>query len=171
MNKLGIVNGLMEEPLLEEGVEQAKTVAQNTPASIKVIISSPMHRAQQTANIVAAANGNLPVLTDNLLREVSLGTLAGKRWDEMPDGQKLKVKHRDMQYDYTPYEGDSVKDTLARVKKFTEKLAHQYADHEVLVVTHGGIVRSFMLLQSGDTVGDQLPNAQLIEFNCEKILK
>jgi 2,3-bisphosphoglycerate-dependent phosphoglycerate mutase len=119
MNELGIINGILDEPLIDEGILQANEAAQHIPSTVTTIVASPLRRAQHTADIIAK-HLNLTVTTDERLREVNLGSLAGKRWDEMPDGEKLKIKHRDMQYDYTSFGGEAAKDVAERIKDFVE---------------------------------------------------
>lgn len=60
-NRDGIVTGQRDFPLAEEGIKQAKRLAEFWKArdvNFRTIISSPLARAKQTAEIIADALGN-----------------------------------------------------------------------------------------------------------------
>ena len=48
LNKKGLVNGWIDEPLCAEGVQQAQALRNELPDGIKAIYSSTLLRAKQT---------------------------------------------------------------------------------------------------------------------------
>lgn len=76
-NKMDIIQGQLDIPLNEEGIEQAKFVAEAlTHEHIDVIYSSDLNRAVVTASHTAHAKGKR-INTTPLLRERNFGTLHG----------------------------------------------------------------------------------------------
>lgn len=168
-NKRDILNGRIDEPLAAEGVKQAKLVAPAIPKSVKHLYSSPMLRARQTAEIINAER-RLPASFHDGLQEVDLGRFTGKTWAEIESGDEYKEKHRSVQYDYRP-EGESVDDVKSRVVSFLVHIKEVHADGEILIVTHGGILRILQLLESGlpKLPVSTVKNASLYVFDLEKI--
>lgn len=169
-NKRDILNGQIDEPLIAEGVAQAGEVALLIPGSVNHIYTSPLLRARQTAEIINAKRG-LPISHHDELKEINLGLLTGKSWTEIESGEELRGKHRSVQYDYRP-EGESVDDVKGRVVSFLRQIQEARADGEALIVTHGGIIRIFQLLESGlpSLPMNQIQNAFPYVFNLKKIL-
>lgn len=170
MNKQKKVNGQIDEPLAEEGIEQAKELVALLPKSIKYIYTSPLLRARQTGEIISAKL-NLPIFSPLELTEIHMGSLAGKSWEEMEEGLDLKQKHRSAQFDYRPFGGESVKDVKKRLMKFFKKINGKYQDFEALIITHGGIIRFFYLFDQGEIPYETEQHASLLTFDLNKILK
>lgn len=169
LNKAKKVNGEVDEPLAPEGIEQAKAIIPEIPKSVTRIYSSPLLRARQTAEIISSAL-NIPVTIADELTEVHMGSLAGKSWEEMEDGLELKKKHRTVQFDYRPYGGESLEDIKKRLIAFFKKINDKYADHEALIVTHGGMIRLINLLEQGESVYETEKHVSLLTFDLDKIL-
>lgn len=73
--------GQLDTPLTDYGREQAKIAGMETALiGIDIIISSPLSRAYETAQIVAREIGypEHDIITYDLLKERSLGSLQGK---------------------------------------------------------------------------------------------
>lgn len=170
LNKQKKVNGQIDEPLAPEGIEQAKTATSLIPESIKHIYSSPLIRAVQTAEIVNSKL-NHPITIVDAFTEIHMGTLAGKSWEEMESGLELKKKHRTVQFDYKPFGGESASEVKKRVLKFLKRLKNKHKDNEVLIVTHGGIIRLLYLLEQNKVVDETEKHASLLTFDIIKILK
>ena len=170
LNQLRKVNGEIDEPLNETGIAQAKELAASLPPSLKIIYSSPLKRAIETATYLSEKT-NLPINITSALTEVRMGNLAGKSWKEMPNGQILKKLHRSVQYDYLATGGENVADVFARLKPFLSAISHQFNDHEVLFITHGGIIRTLKFLETGEIINKTQDHAQILELDLDKILK
>ncbi len=170
LNKQKKVNGEVDEPLASEGIEQAKAVVPLIPKSVKRIYSSPLLRARQTAEIISSAL-NLPITVADELTEIRMGSLAGKAWEEMEDGLELKKKHRTVQFDYRPYGGESLEDVKKRLLAFFKEINNKHSDQEVLLITHGGMIRLINLLEQGEVVYETEKHVSLLTFDLDKILK
>ncbi len=168
LNKKGVINGQIDEGLSDEGIKQAKDGGVSLPKSIKHFHTSPLLRTKQTAEIL---NKHLkrPVSFHDELREIHFGTLAGQAWNTIKSGEELMKKHRAVQYDYRPNGGESVEDVKKRVLHYLKKIKGLHGNYEVLLVTHGGIIRLLHMLQDGKVL-DGIENASLHEFDLDKII-
>lgn len=170
LNNQNVLNGRIDEPLIPEGIEQAKQITPSIPESIKHIYASPMIRTRQTVKIINSGR-KLPVSFHDELKEVNFGLFTGKSWKDLKSGEALKAKHRTVQYDYRP-EGESVEDVKNRVLSFLKRTLEYHTGGEILIVTHGGIIRVLQLLESGlpSLPMNQIKNTFLYSFDLKKVL-
>jgi probable phosphoglycerate mutase len=167
MNKQGIVNGEIDEPLAEEGIVQARKAADSIPGSIRYVYVSPLQRAVQTAKLAVPS---LPLSIHQSLSEIRMGSLAGLPWDSMPFAQDSMRLHRTLKYDYTSNGGESVEEVTKRTRAFIADIEAKHADGEVLLVTHGGIIRILKFLETGEIAYDSPPNASIMTLDTTNIL-
>lgn len=100
-----------------------------------------------------------------------MGSLAGKSWDNVESGLELKKKHWAVQFDYRKQGGESAADFKKRIVSFLKSIEGKYKDGEVLIVTHGGIIRLLHLLEHGKELLDEIENASIHTIDLGKILK
>lgn len=167
LNKKEIVNGQIDEPLALEGIEQVKTAISLIPESVTHIYTSPLLRARQTAEII---NSKLhrPISSHNNLTEIHMGSLSGKSWKDMKEGLELKKKRRAVRFDYRKQGGESAEDVKKRVTAFLKIINGKHDDYEVLIVTHGGIIRLLHWLEHGKQL-DKIEHVSLFTFDLDKI--
>ena len=134
-NSQNRVLGRTDIPLNETGIEQAKGLAEKAASlGIDIIISSPLKRARQTADIVGGALG-LNVLADDRLIEFDFGAFEGASRDDA-EYQRLKRQF------CSKYEnGESVLAVAARVYPFLDEIRVKYRDKTVLLVCHNAMMR------------------------------
>lgn len=83
-NKEGYFAGLIDSPLTEKGVEQARRIAddiKNSGVVVETLITSPLRRAYDSAKIVAEVIG-IPIHdieVDDRIVEYDFGDLTGKQ--------------------------------------------------------------------------------------------
>ncbi|MGH7234724.1 MAG: histidine phosphatase family protein [Candidatus Saccharimonadales bacterium] len=83
MNKLGRFSGRIDTPLASEGIIQCQTAGKSIKdVEIDVIVSSPMKRAYDSAQIVAEVIGfpKQSIILSELFMERDLGSLEGKQY-------------------------------------------------------------------------------------------
>jgi broad specificity phosphatase PhoE len=152
-NAIEKMQGHSDIPLDDTGREQAAALAEKLKdIYATTIFTSPLGRAQETANIL----GNilhLSVSIDEGLKERRLGNLEGKTKEEMkafyPDWNTMTSEQK-----FTDNrEGtESGKDTTERIKQVLATLAEKHPDETVLLITHGGNIRFTLIgLGYGDT--------------------
>lgn len=171
LNKQKKVNGEIDEPLALEGFEEVRGITSLIPKTIKYIYCSPLLRATQTAEIINLKL-HIPIFIEDKISEIRMGTsLSGKSWEEMENGLELKNKHRTVRFDYHKYGGESVSDVKKRLILFLKKINNKYQDDEVLLITHGGIIRVIRLLESGESIYETEKHLSPIKIDLNRIIK
>jgi broad specificity phosphatase PhoE len=163
LNVKGLLNGTIGDQLTDTGVQQASEARSILPNTLKRIYSSSLNRAKQTTEILNSQL-ELPVIYTDDLQEVNFGDLNGT-----PFLDEIRVKHVAMDYDWHP-SGENVDDVKVRVLRALDTIAKENGDGEVLVVTHGGIIRMLHYLQDGKPLGE-IENASLHVFDLDEILR
>jgi ribonuclease H / adenosylcobalamin/alpha-ribazole phosphatase len=124
-------------PLTEEGARQAAAAADRLAArgGIDVIVTSPLRRTRQTAEIVAAATG-VPVLADDGLVELDFGKWEGltiaeasKRWPDEVTAWLGDVNA-------APPGGESFASAITRVNAALDRLLAEHQFRTLLLVSH-----------------------------------
>jgi len=131
-NRDGRWQGWADPPLNETGREQARALAQELRATpFDAAYASDLRRASETAEIVAAPHG-VPVMLDPDLREIDIGSWSGLTRAEIaerfPDGRRP--------------DGETHAQQAARVRAAVVRIAREHPGGRVLVVGHGGTIRS-----------------------------
>jgi broad specificity phosphatase PhoE len=158
--------GHRDRPLTERGREQAHALADLVGAEkIGAVYTSPLSRARETAEIVAARVGLKAVALPEL-REVDTGSWSGlSRADveaRFPEG----FAH--WRSGGSAWEnGESYDEMAERVIGALRKIAEDHPDGRVLVVSHGGPIRAIHAAAEGLAIQDYRrlkpvePNARL----------
>lgn len=124
--------------LTERGQRQADAVAAAlaSPRPDAVYVSD-LRRAMMTAEALCARVGVTPVVTAEI-RERDMGDFVGVRFEDlqatMPDAWRALA---DRDPDFRPPNGESHRETAARVGRFLDGLRARHADGRVVVVSHG----------------------------------
>lgn len=141
-NTEGRIQGQMDPPLSERGLEQARRLADRLRhMHFDAFYSSDLQRAAQTAGCVAHALGLRPVPMVEL-REIFLGDWEGLSRDQLKaDYPDLWRRWREWPtWDLVPG-GEGARAFEGRVRTALHSLMAQHAAGEVLVVTHGGVIQ------------------------------
>ena len=139
-----ISNRDLPHPLTDLGRQQAGALARSlADMPLAAIYSSPILRAAQTAQLVAALKG-LPVELVDALREPDCGIMEG-RGDEEAWAEHARVMYDwvvQRQFDSRMAGGESYHDLRARFVPFVDRLiaAHGDLDHNLLLITHGSLL-------------------------------
>lgn len=125
-----------------EGIKQAhKTANHFSKMSIDKMISSPLNRAKQTAQIVAEAI-HITISEDSRLRErANWGDSPGQTFQEFVEMWNRCNKDRD----YMPPVGDSARRAGERLSSCLLELSDQHPHESMVIVTHGGLITDFMV--------------------------
>ncbi|UCJ15286.1 histidine phosphatase family protein [Pseudomonas sp. MM211] len=142
--------GALDPPLNDAGIAQAQRLRAQLPDSIDVVISSPLLRARQTAEVLrhdtAAA-----VITDDAFRERNVGVFEGLTQDEartaFPD---LWARNITRQWHAAPDGGETIAAVFARAHTGLTRLLEHYADATVLLVAHGFVAKVIRAIARGD---------------------
>lgn len=161
-NRTHVLQGsIYDEPLNETGGEQIREALQKLPEDFEIIFASPLKRVQMSAHIIAE-HFHKDIITRDELSERNFGSLAGKPWDEIPNGSQLQMLDQTEQYDYRPYGGESIDDVRARVEHFLE-YAKTSGYQTAVAVTSVGVLRILYKQLLGQDVF-QIDNASVHRF-------
>ncbi len=127
--------GRINSSLTEKGIEQAKIVREKfTNARIDLIISSPLDRCKQTAEVISG--GQIPIVYSDKLLGRDHGEFTGVSKSEINFDDYWNY-NKNIQYKTA----ESVKDLYDRVADLIEELKTKYYDKNIILVTHSGVLR------------------------------
>jgi broad specificity phosphatase PhoE len=160
-NEQQLINGQIDEPLSKAGRLHLPEIARLvTTEDLTVIYSSPLVRAVDTAQPIADLHG-LTIIKDPHLIEVNCGSFSGKPWDSTIEvfGKSCSALLSSEEYDFTNYGGERSAQVRARVEDFLTYLKSK-PDQTPLIVTHGGIIRMFYAICTGE-IPAHIPHAEV----------
>ena len=148
-------------------VQMEQTIPELQSLKPEVIISSPMKRTRESAEIIGNAL-EIPIEFDDRITEIDIGSLSGKSKAGASSLMNLSLEaaiqqYRMGQYDYSPFGGESAKDILERTERFLKGLK-QRKEKCIVIMSHGGLVRSLHRVITGNVslVDKGIANAALI---------
>jgi broad specificity phosphatase PhoE len=127
------VMGKADIELNATGIEQAKNILNELPKfKIDMIISSPLIRARQTAEILAQPIAS-KIILDDRISERDFGEFEGQNRSDFDFSGFWSYKNN-----YSYQRAENIRDFFARVNKFLDEIKHNHKDKNILLVTHGG---------------------------------
>ncbi len=143
--------GWIDIDLSEQGIEEAKAAGRKLIGfKFDKAYTSALIRAQRTLDIILEIIGqkDIPVEKDKALNERMYGDLQGLNKDETRKkygDEQVRLWRRS--YDIAPPNGESLKDTAARViPYFEKKIAVDLANGKnVLISAHGNSLRALVM--------------------------
>jgi broad specificity phosphatase PhoE len=164
-NHEGRFQGHLPVPLDATGRAQAAQLAE-AAAQVELISlwCSPLHRARETADIVAARIGLQP-REDARFAETDTGDWTDRSFAEIraedPDGF-ARFQRSDPTFRYPG--GESFGEQSARIQAALADLRAMPAELPALVVCHRGVIRLALAAITGDETagGREIPNAALV---------
>ncbi|HEY9523672.1 MAG TPA: bifunctional RNase H/acid phosphatase [Thermopolyspora sp.] len=131
-------SGAGDPELTARGTAQAEAAAamlSREPYRIDVIVSSPLKRAQQTAQAVAARTG-LDVIVEDGLRENDFGAWEGHTFAEVRERWPGELTDWLADTSVAPPGGESFEQTARRVQAATARLLDDHPGKVILAVSH-----------------------------------
>jgi probable phosphoglycerate mutase len=149
-NARQIMQGQTQGELNQRGREQAEQVAQRLASEpLDAIVASDLHRAIQTAEVIAEPHG-LPVVTTPLLRERDWGSFTGRF---IPD----------LRNEVWPDDIESEDALLERARSFLINMTATYPGKRVVAVGHGIINKAVLAVYAQCTMREvqRMMNAEV----------
>ncbi|HEU0020528.1 MAG TPA: histidine phosphatase family protein [Dehalococcoidia bacterium] len=145
-NAQGRIQGHSDIPLSDYGRLQARSVARRlSKVPFSVAYASDLSRTHETARIILGDTGT-PLHTTPQLREYSKGVFEGLTVEEharqFPDQYRASLKN---DLDFAPTGGESIREASTRMARLVEDTLQNHLDETVLVVGHGGSLRSLIV--------------------------
>ena len=150
------LQGTADIPMNAFGIEQVSKAADKlSEMKWDFVLTSPLGRARQTAEIVAKKIGITEVRTEELLLERAFGIGEGMLYDEW----SMKFAHLD---DIPGAE--SSEQIIARAELVLSHLHQEFGGKNVLAVSHGALIRFVLQVVTNGEIppkGERLENASL----------
>lgn len=159
-NKLGKVHGQIDEPLNDDGINQAFQMQKDVDKiDFDLIYCSPLKRARKTAEILNQNKG-VPIIYDDRLKEVFAGNMQGQVFLDFP----LEIRN---QYFAHPedFGGESHEALENRVWQVYSEISA--LGKNVLIVSHG-VVGKIILEKLG--INKKFKGQIPVPGNCEIII-
>jgi broad specificity phosphatase PhoE len=142
-NKSGRVMGRTQVPLGADGIHQIKKIAPLVATlDLDAIYTSPLRRAVQTANVVAAGT-KLPICRSEGLNEIAFGDWAGRYFDELIDNELYRRFIKSPATTLLPG-GETISDVQRRGLKVIDEAAQKVPGGRFLFVSHGDVIRAIL---------------------------
>ena len=180
-----IMQGHLPGKLSEKGKTQAKKLAQRLKdEKIDAIYCSNLARAVDSAKEIIVFHKNIPLRLVKELRERNHGEFEGKKRSQLTEKDVSQFRS----ITEAPKNGESWLQVYERAQMFLDKLLHKYKNQTVLLVSHGGLVRTLIcviknqppdeifnidkIINTGITIFeiDEDKNHKIQLFNCAKHL-
>lgn len=141
----GTLCGQSDPPLSEQGIAQLTELNQRLATyPVTHIFSSGLQRARQTAESIAQCRG-LNVQYLDFLHELAFGSWEGLNWDQVVALDPAYAQHWLDNYPNVPSPGgEHFSDFCMRVQRAMTVIAEQVDRGCAVVVTHAGIIRTFL---------------------------
>ena len=167
-NRLNLFTGWRNPDLTEKGLIEARVAGRmikDHRIKFDIAFTSVLKRAQHTLDIILAEinQPDVPITRDAALNERDYGELSGLNKDEARKkwGETQVMQWR-RSFDIAPPGGESLKDTLARVKPYYDReIWPQIAlGKNVIVAAHGNSLRALIMILEGLS-GDEILQREL----------
>lgn len=174
-NKKGIFQGWNDIELDEEGIRQALKTAEELKAhKFHAIYSSPLKRAQQTAEKIAKHH-NLPIFEVAEFKERSYGIFEGKSWEDFDKDEKARQKYNKRgRFLYKPPKGESYLNLYRRVSAKLDEIVSKHKKEKIAIISHGGVMWSIFYhvgIVKKEQGGLDMPNASYFHIQFHHIEK
>lgn len=138
MNKQGLFNGRINEDINEVGIKQAKEASEILKnKEIDLIYCSPLLRTRHTCDIINTKK--VPVIYDDRLLERTLGKIDGKNLEEEGITKDIFYNYN---YKFDRSDCEDIPTIFKRVHSLMDEIVKNDKDKNVLLITHGAIMRA-----------------------------
>lgn len=146
-NRLGRLQGIHNTPLNQAGRDLARETSKGMKdVHLDLVISSPLDRAYETAQIVCEGR-DIPFIKDERLKEIDFG-----EWEGLVcAGENAQITHEDMKRyndlsdgNFKSKSGESLNEVIARAEGFMQDLLSrkELEEKSILLSTHGAFARA-----------------------------
>ncbi len=139
--------GQADTPLSQTGYDQARQLArrfQNEGQRVQALYTSDLRRARNTADILGQALGVRPIEA-TAWREMDIGTWSGLTTAEVATRHAEEWARLRQGEDLPRGGGETFAQFQGRLVQSSQQFIRDHRGAQILVVTHGGAVRAFLL--------------------------
>ena len=109
----------------------------------ELIVTSPLARARQSAEIIAAGVGDVPLAEDPQLSEVKYGRWEGMVYEDLLEDADY-LNYRDHPLDAPTPGGETIAQVQSRGVEAVRRAITEYSGRRILFVSHGDIIRTVL---------------------------
>lgn len=172
--------GWVDIDLSEQGIKEAQEAGEKLKGyKFDKAYTSALIRAQRTLDIILNIIGqtDIPIEKDKALNERMYGDLQGLNKDELRQkfgAEQVQIWRRS--YDVAPPNGESLKDTAARVIPYWESkiVPDLKAGKNILISAHGNSLRALIMylekISEQDIVKTEIPTGHPKYYSLDKDL-
>ena len=148
-----VIQGQSDVPLSPAGEKQALLLGRRWRGRrFDAVYSSDLSRALRTAELVT---GGAEIVPTPELREMDLGAWVGRTTAEIAEKFADEWRaFRSATLDCRATGGETRRELLERTTRFFRNAAAKHPGQNVLVVTHGGVLRVFFLMLMGGSLNE-----------------
>lgn len=174
-NLKGFYYGNLDVDITSKGIKQIEYISNKVKnVTFDKIYVSNMKRAISSASIISR-NKDISFIRDKRLNEMNLGVFEGKSYEDIQREYPIEFQKwsDDWKY-YAPPEGESYVDFYERVKEFFQEVL-KLEDENVLLVAHGGVIRSILTYVMGENLdvfwkfGSKNGDLTLVKYEYENL--
>jgi 2,3-bisphosphoglycerate-dependent phosphoglycerate mutase len=152
------LSGWTDNDLSERGEEQVRRLADHfnqAHGHAAALYASPLIRARKTAEAIGALTGHVPIF-DADLREMHFGEVDGRTLEEVrtTHAHLLEGDEDAARDDFGWPGGETRSQFVARTVDVLDRIAAAHPGQDVAVVTHGGVISTFLAVVHGQTGAD-----------------
>ena len=122
--------------------EKEQVIRELSTEDFQAVYSSPLTRCRMLAEYVSKG---IPVICDSRLMELNFGIWEGLKWNEINKSDEAKLWFNDWLNIPCP-KGESYKQLITRVADFFKQIVKIHSCENVLIVSHGGVIRALSSL-------------------------
>lgn len=164
---IGCYNGHIDIGLSDKGYADAKALSEHFNASeFDAIFCSDLKRTRETLKQFIDSDS---VIYSKELREKFWGDYEGMRFEEIISQTKLNYINFEQWIEALG--GESIEKFHFRLKRFFFDFLLQIDKEDILVVTHSGVIKTFIHLLQGisleEAFGISVPYASYVVYNSE----
>lgn len=142
-NRMHVWQCTTDSPLNENGKNQAReAIPVINSIQPEYVITSSLSRAKETARIACSSLENVEYIEEKRFMERSCGSVEGMTTDEIRQKYGLTMDIVRAEIDIIPGV-EPYTHFLGRVMEAVEHYTREFAGRKVLVVSHGGVMRTF----------------------------
>jgi broad specificity phosphatase PhoE len=120
-------------------VEAQELAVALSAVPLAAVYTSPLARARETAEPVAAVHGLVPIEATDL-REIELGEAEGLEFDRYPPELQAGLLDEPLSVRFPG--GESYDDLRVRVSRVLDDIVARHTGESILAVTHAGSIRA-----------------------------
>ena len=167
-NWLNLFTGWRNPDLTDKGLIEARVAGRmirDHGVKFDIAFTSVLKRAQRTLDIILSElnQPDVPIIRDQALNERDYGELSGLNKDEARQKWgEAQVQLWRRSYDVAPPGGESLADTLARVKPYYDSTIWPQITQSknVIIAAHGNSLRALVMILEGLS-GDEILQREL----------